>query len=219
MKIVKYDTYEVKSIENDLDYQEYVNLQSGRSGIPVNHNNFIKDIDEMINVFDITTDDNIIDVGCRGNAQVLFNLKNKGYKNVYGIDIGYDAETQWKQHPEDLQQNLKRADVHEGIPFDVKFKVITCSHVLEHCYNPEQVIKHFHDSLEEGGILHLQIPLSKYNEYINHAPHYAYWSDEPTFEMWLSNLGFEVMRSINAQNINGRPVSDDYCIISKKISK
>ena len=41
MKIVKYDKYEVKSIENDLDYQEYVNLQSGRSGMPVNHNNFI----------------------------------------------------------------------------------------------------------------------------------------------------------------------------------
>ena len=59
-----------------------------------------------------------------------------------------------------------------------------------------------------------------YKEYINHAPHYAYWSDEPTFEMWLSNLGFEVIKSINAQKISGkRPVSDDYCTISKKISK
>jgi 2-polyprenyl-3-methyl-5-hydroxy-6-metoxy-1,4-benzoquinol methylase len=218
MKIVKYDEYEIKMIETQQEYQTYVDQQSGRSGIPVNHNNFIRDIDEMLNVFDITKNDNIIDVGCRGNAKVLINLRDLGYKNVYGIDIGYDAETQWKQLPADLQENLKRADVHEGIPFDVKFKVITCSHVLEHCFNPEQVIKHFYDSLEDGGILHLQIPLSKYDEYINHAPHYSYWPDEQTFELWLSNLGFEVIRSINAQKINGRPVSDDYCTISKKVS-
>ena len=218
MKIIKYDNYEIKSIESDQEYQTYVDQQSGRSGILVNHNNFIKDIDEMINVFDITKDDNIIDVGCRGNAKVLVNLHELGYKNVYGIDIGYDAEQQWKKLPENLQKNLKRADVHEGIPFDVKFKAITCSHVLEHCFNPEQVIKHFHESLQEGGILHLQIPLSKYHEYVNHAPHYAYWPDEQTFEIWLSNLGFEVIRSINASKVSGRPVYDDYCTISKKVS-
>lgn len=219
MKIVKYDDYEIKLPESEQDYFEYVNLQSGRSGIPVNHNNFIKDIDEMLNVFDITLDDNIIDVGCRGNARVLLDLQNKGYKNVYGIDIGYEAETQWKKLPLELQKNVKRADIHDGIPFNIKFKVITCSHVLEHCFDPEKVIKNFYDSLEEGGVLHLQIPLSKYDEYINHGPHYAFWSDESTFEKWLSNLGFEVMRSLNAQKITGRPISDDYCTISKKLTK
>ena len=101
MKIIKYDNYEIKSIESDQEYQTYVDQQSGRSGILVNHNNFIKDIDEMINVFDITKDDNIIDVGCRGNAKVLVNLHELGYKNVYGIDIGYDAEQQWNAKQRD----------------------------------------------------------------------------------------------------------------------
>ena len=221
MKIVKYNNYEVKSVETTEEYEKYVNLQSGRSGINVNHNNFIEDISKFIDKFNITLYDNIIDVGCRGNALILLNLRNNGYTNVYGTDIGYEAELQWKNLPIDLQKNIRRADIHDGIPFDVKFKVITCSHVLEHCFDPEKVVKNFYDSLEDNGLLHLQIPLSKYNDYINHAAHYAFWTDDTSFEKWILNLGFDVVQSINSLKVirNVANMPDDYCIILKKIKK
>lgn len=209
MKIVKHDKYEVKTIDSDLEYTLYVETQNKRSTGNINHSRFITDL--YAYGHKLNYDDTIIDVGCRGNAQVLLDLINLGYKNVYGIDIGYDAEQMWQNLNMPIQQKLKRHDIHDGLGFDIKFDVITSSHTLEHCYNPEKVIKTFYDGLKTSGILHLQIPLSKYDEYLRHTPHYAYWETKDNFISWLYDLGFEMVFS------EKRNTLDDLCVICKKI--
>lgn len=211
-------SYELKPVDTTEKYSEYINQQSERSGIPVNHNRFIQDYtqaNKKILGIQLNPTDNIIDVGCRGNAQVVRDLFDRGYKSSYGIDIGYEAEKQWAKHPEGIRNNLKRADIHRGFPFPLTFKAITCSHVLEHCYDPEAVIKHFYNALADDGFIHIQIPLSKYGEFVNHKPHYAFWDSRETFIKWLNALGFRVVMSVTAQEAS-RPVNDDLCVIAVK---
>jgi 2-polyprenyl-3-methyl-5-hydroxy-6-metoxy-1,4-benzoquinol methylase len=209
MEIVKYNKYEIKKVESDEDYTIYVNNQNRRSGGDTNHSHFIQDLNSY--GYKLDPLDNIIDVGCRGNAKVVIALTSDGYKNVYGIDIGYEAEEMWKSLNTSLHTKLKRQDVHNGLGFDLKFKCITSSHTLEHCYDPEKVMKIFYDNLEDDGILHIQIPLSKYNEYLNHGPHYSYWANENDFISWVYDLGFLTVYSIR------RPLNDDFGLILKKI--
>jgi 2-polyprenyl-3-methyl-5-hydroxy-6-metoxy-1,4-benzoquinol methylase len=209
MEIVKYDKYEIKKITSHDEYISYVDIQNKRSGGHINHNQFIHDIRS----YGITLDPSysIIDVGCRGNAKVVIDLMSMGYENVYGIDIGYDAEIMWQDLLNGpLRGRLKRFDVHDGLGFDLKFNCITSSHTLEHCYDPKKVIEIFYNALHDDGILHLQIPLSNYNEYLSHKPHYAFWANESDFISWLDELGFIVVYSARRTQL------DDFALILKK---
>jgi 2-polyprenyl-3-methyl-5-hydroxy-6-metoxy-1,4-benzoquinol methylase len=210
MEIKKYEKYEVKEITTPDEYISYVDIQSQRSSGDINQSKFIQDLIRSGYFSMLNHTDNIIDIGCRGNAQVVKDLLSMGYTNVYGIDIGYAAEEMWKKFDEQLQSRLRRYDVHHGIGFDIKFKCITSSHTLEHCFNPERVITILRDSLEDDGIIHLQIPLSNYDEYIRHSPHYAYWDSQDNFKSWLSDLGLNVVFS------EKRSYLDDFAVILTK---
>jgi SAM-dependent methyltransferase len=129
---------------------QYYDLQNSRSGGHLDNNilegfigdiNFKKDKDKIY----------IIDIGCRGHANIIRKLIGLGFVNTFGIDIGENAEVKWIDYP--FKNNLKRADIHEGIPFDYKFDLVSCSHTLEHCYNPNLVIDIIKNTFEELGYL------------------------------------------------------------------
>ena len=216
MILKKYKNYEVKELESD-EYEDYVLWQSRESGADKCANLVFEDLKKYKNKtnYDLKQDSTIIDVGCRGNAKVVRGFYDQGYTNSYGIDIGYDAEKNWETLPKNIQDNLKRKDAQDGLHFDHIYDFITCSHVLEHCSVPQKLMEIFHKSLKDGGRLHIQIPLSTYDEYLNHYPHFAYWENKETFFEFVSDYGFIVDFWEHGTEY-GRVPFDDLMVILKK---
>ena len=73
-------------------------------------------------------DSPILDIGCKA-GKLVYKLIDKGY-DAYGMDIGPRAAQQWTKHREKFYEG----DIEEYIPFDINFKLIVMSHVLEHLY-------------------------------------------------------------------------------------
>ena len=218
MILKKLKNYEVKELE-DHEYEDYVLWQSRESGADKCANLVLRDLEtyKQKTGIELTKDSNIIDVGCRGNAKVVKTFIDMGYSNVYGIDIGYDAEENWTQLPENIQSVLKRKDAQEGLHFEMQYDFITCSHVLEHCPDPLKVMKIFYDSLKDNGYIHIQIPLSTYDEYIGHYPHFAYWKDKEAFFEFLKECNFNVEYWEYGTEHNRKPYDDLMVIIKKNI--
>ena len=218
MILKKLKNYEVKQLEPD-EYEDYVLWQSRESGADKFANLVFRDLTTYKDKTNFTLDlgANIIDVGCRGNAKVVRTFTEQGYKNVYGIDIGYDAEENWKSLPKDIQVKLKRKDAQEDLYFDYKYDFITCSHVMEHCPDPKKVMEVFYKSLKDDGRIHIQIPLSTYDEYIGHYPHFAYWKDQNAFCEFLEDCNFKIEYSEYGTQDNREPFDDLMVIIKKNI--
>jgi 2-polyprenyl-3-methyl-5-hydroxy-6-metoxy-1,4-benzoquinol methylase len=170
--------------------EHYYNLQNSRSGGDLDNNR----LERFINNIEFQkTKDNIyiIDIGCRGHANMVRKLINLGFINTFGIDIGENAEKQWANYS--FKNNLKQADIHEGIPFNYKFDLISCSHTLEHCYDPSLVMDVIKDNLVEGGYYWGQIPTAKSEDINNHAPHYCYFESHDDHINFIKSKGFEII--------------------------
>ena len=192
--------------KNSNDYKEYFNHQSGRSGIPVNHNQVLWDLTKIIPEngvpeiklnFELAEEDFILDAGCR-NGGPTDQFHTLGYKNAYGFDIGDRAEELWdKTFEKERREFLFKWDAHDKIDKfgDTKFKLITSSHLIEHCFDPKKVLNNFYELLSDDGLLHMQFPFQNYEEWKvrDHEPHYSYWEDEKDWKEFLSDNGFTVI--------------------------
>lgn len=172
---------------------QYYSLQNGRSGMDADKNKldkFITGISFQKNKDQVY----ILDIGCRGNARMVKKLLDLGFINTFGIDIGENAEKQWNTHL--FKSNLKRADIHEGMPFDFKFDLVSCSHTLEHCYDPNLVMEIIKNSLVDGGFYWGQVPTSKAEDTDNHAPHYCYFTSHNDHVSFIESKGFKTILSL-----------------------
>jgi 2-polyprenyl-3-methyl-5-hydroxy-6-metoxy-1,4-benzoquinol methylase len=209
MKLIK-DMYELNlSDKSGKNYKEYWKYQNSRSGGPHNHNQVFKDLYEFIpddkepsvkTNFGLSEEDYIIDVGCRG-GQMIEYFHESGFKNTYGFDIGDNAEKTWDEIiNEKYRKFLFKWDAHDKLTKfkDKKFKLITSSHLLEHCFDPKKVMENFHEMLSDDGILHTQFPFDDYDSWKKreHKPHYAYWKDENDWKEFLSECGFTMVWSV-----------------------
>lgn len=96
----------------------------------------------------------VLDLGCGvGNLGRVF--KERWNCDVTGVT--YSA-----QEAERASQYLDRvfvSDLNEWTPDSLeKFDLIVCSHVLEHLYQPEQLLQRLRPALEEGGTLAVALP-------------------------------------------------------------
>ncbi len=170
--------------------EHYYNLQNSRSGGDLDNNRLERFINNI--EFQKTKDKiYIIDIGCRGHANMVRKLINLGFVNTFGIDIGENAEKKWSKYS--FKNNLKQADVHEGIPFDYKFDLISCSHTLEHCYDPSLVMDVIKNSLVDEGYYWGQIPTAKSEDINNHAPHYCYFESHDDHVNFIKSKDFEIV--------------------------
>ena len=163
---------------------EYYDWQNKRS---VSHNNAntITQYFQFLGV-DVTPDFYFLDVGCRSHAHTVSWFRSLG-AHSYGFDIGELAEKSWG--PNNL--NLKRHDAHEPFDYNFQFDLISISHALEHCYDPEKVLKNIYDSLKPQGKVWGIVPIEKPTD--NHEPHYTnFHSHEEHIKMYNDN-GFEVI--------------------------
>lgn len=102
-------------------------------------------------------DAKILDVGC-GWGQFLSWLKQKGYRNLVGIDVGSDQI----EHCRAMGLNVSRSPDSTLYLRErpETYDLITLHHVIEHLPPAEglELVKAIHDSLRPGGTAIIQTP-------------------------------------------------------------
>lgn len=107
----------------------------------------------------------ILDIGCN-QGSLVFNLKQKGYENVFGIDVNQQAIDQGKKSYSDIRARLSSYDGKE-LPFKANdFDVITMFDVIEHIPQVDDFLKaQVYCCLKPGGRFLFQTP-NKYQNII-----------------------------------------------------
>lgn len=162
----------------------YYSDQNARSGTGANVNTLWKDLQLAKVQFDKNWC--VLDIGCRTGI-TLHDLWKRGFKNVYGVDIGELAQQHWIKSKYVFIKNLIRDDVHKLDFVDESFDLITISHALEHLYDPHLVLRKMISSLKHGGMIHSIVPLDpeadfdKYNPHLvrfeSHEDHLKFYTD------------------------------------------
>ena len=93
----------------------------------------------------------ILDIGS-GNGNLLKNLRKAGFVNLSGCDI--NRRKQYDDSFEYFQIDLND----EFFKHNKKYKLIICSQVIEHLYNPHNALKVINNLLEDGGYAIISYP-------------------------------------------------------------
>lgn len=95
----------------------------------------------------------ILDVGC-GSGNLLYYMKNLGFRNLEGIDPFIDKSFKYKNNLE-----IRKAEIQNLVDENKKYDVIMLHHVLEHVEDPVKTFKILNEILKEDGILIIRIPI------------------------------------------------------------
>jgi len=98
----------------------------------------------------------VLDVGC-GNGIITRSLGKAGFK-VNGIDISNKAIEKAKASNDLPNVNFNVISAEELAISQQKYDCVICSEVLEHLYQPQDLLKILYQSLEENGILVVTVP-------------------------------------------------------------
>ncbi len=102
----------------------------------------------------------ILDVGC-GNGHFIDIVEHK-FKEFYGIDISKIRIKKAKEKFNKKKRNkyhFVKYDVDEGLPFKNSFfDVVSCIAILEHVFNPPNLVEEIKRVLKPKGIFLLQVP-------------------------------------------------------------
>lgn len=139
---------------------------------------------------------NILDIGC-GLGQMLKSLKNKGFNNLYGIDINEESITTCKRDGLNVEKINDISDYAQKC--SIKFDRIIMSHVLEHINKGNIIdtlinIKKY--LLKDGGFFLLMVPNAQ-------SPTGVYWRYEDFTHTTIFTSGscFYVLKSAGFTNI------------------
>ena len=134
---------------------------------------------------------NILEVGCSGGPLII-SLKNKGFENIYGIDISKEGINLCKK------RGLKNVFLTGGeqTKFDDEmFDVVIASDVLEHIKNDSEAVKEWARVLKKTGKLIVFTPAYDFlwsdHDDVNH--HYKRYTKNGLVSL-LKTTGFEVQR-------------------------
>jgi ADP-heptose:LPS heptosyltransferase/ubiquinone/menaquinone biosynthesis C-methylase UbiE len=94
----------------------------------------------------------LLDFGC-GKGYFLIEAQKSGF-DVVGLDINENLTKELQGKVNIINERL------EDIKFNEReFDVITAFEVLEHLYNPIEVLNHFYRLLKDNGVLHVSVPI------------------------------------------------------------
>jgi ubiquinone/menaquinone biosynthesis C-methylase UbiE len=153
---------------------EITDSKLGKADVEINSDAHMKRIRNGFNFFyphmkDDNKDAKILDIGCR-NGNLLKIFQDEGYINLYGIDVSQKA---LDLVPEGI--NTLLADI-QNIPFENEFfDVVTATHVLEHCENPNDAVSEMIRVLKKGGLLFVEVPLE--NRKRPEAGHFCHFTE------------------------------------------
>jgi 2-polyprenyl-3-methyl-5-hydroxy-6-metoxy-1,4-benzoquinol methylase len=140
----------------------------------------------------------ILDVGC-GNGFFISILKNRGW-DVEGLETDLKAVEFCKSQG----LNAKHGDLHTQNYPDNTFDAVALAHVIEHVYDPVNLVKEIYRILKPGGQIILATPNSKswmFNEKFNsnwfslHSPGHVQIFNRKNLCSLLESYGFKITTS------------------------
>lgn len=109
---------------------------------------------KSVESFEPKSSGNLLDIGC-GNGEFLYEMSKKNW-NLYGNDTDEKALKVAKVLVPDSKL------LAEKVTFDTykknNFEMVMLSHVLEHVYNPNELLSIVNNILESRGLLVIRVP-------------------------------------------------------------
>jgi SAM-dependent methyltransferase len=140
---------------------------------------------------DFPKDAAILDIGCSSGA-LLCELKERGFQQLYGIDVSENAVALAHEH------GLQNTQVMDGanVTFESeKFDVVIASDCLEHIDDDQAALEHWLRILKPGGMLILFVPAYMFlwsaHDEINH--HCRRYNSKQVVSI-VQAAGFEIER-------------------------
>lgn len=99
----------------------------------------------------LSFDMRILDVGC-GSGQLLYRMRNAGFKSLTGIDPFLPEDNNVYPGLSIMKRSLSE--------IDGKYDLILFNHSFEHVENPLQIAHEIADRLSDGGTAVLRIPVA-----------------------------------------------------------
>lgn len=138
-----------------------------------------------------------LDIGC-GAGQFLYEMKQLGIKNVYGVEPGDFNEKQAKK--EGLK--IKKSDLINANYPEKFFDIITINQVLEHVNNPTEIVEEIYRILKKGGTLIIGVPntnswnynLFKKNWANLDVPRHLFNYSDILLKSYLQKKGFRILK-------------------------
>lgn len=186
---------------NKIDYDNYWRQR----GVKINSK--LKEREEII--FDkIPTQSKILDIGC-GSSRLPLDLKEKGC-NVVVSDISpviLDEFT--KLNVKTIVMDLEKTSSLENIG---QYDYIILSEVLEHMYNPEEIIdrlsshtKYFVLTIPNSAFYRYRIHLMFFGRFftqwvVHPSEHIRYWSHKDFLD-WIKDMGLKLQKSESSNGL------------------
>jgi SAM-dependent methyltransferase len=149
----------------------------------------------------------ILDFGCGNGARLRF-LRHIGFQNLYGVELG----RAWESDGIVVRPDLSDYD-------DASFDVIVASHVLEHVFDFDQVVREFRRVSADGAHLYAAVPnlRSKVHELVGSrwlmldAPRHQWHFTADSLQAVIETHGFAVehkyTKPVYPKNIDLRGLS------------
>ncbi len=164
--------------------------------------------------------DKLLDIGC-GDGTVGYFAKNN-YREVYGVDIS-DTALEIAEERGVITKKININD--EALPFeDNHFDAAVCLDVIEHVFEPVDLIKETFRVLKNGGLLVISTPNIRYWHHLfdlvftgkfpktsgdtdhydgGHIRYFTY----KDIEKILENIGFEIVQK---KGVFGREIMKEF---------
>ena len=145
----------------------------------------------------------VFDVGC-GNGSFLIALKRMKFKKLYGFDTSSKILNKIKEkHIVTFESNFSNFYSNETIS-NLKFDYVFLHHVLEHSYNPLELIKNVKKIIKKNSTVFIKVPsgeclqlemLKEYN-FTSCAPFHRTLFSKKGISILLKKAGFDKIEFI-----------------------
>ena len=140
----------------------------------------------------------LLDFGT-GTGYFINFMKTKGFQ-VHGVEISDKAR---KFGKESFQLDIHHPNDIYSDSFPTKFGYITFWHVLEHIYNPDEVLNRVRELMDDQGLLIVALPNYDCLEekiYLNYwngydIPRHLWHWNKSSFIQYMERLGFQIKRT------------------------
>ena len=159
-------------------------------------------IDFLKEIFQFDINKSILDFGC-GNGEMLEVLKSE-FENIMGLEPDIGAKDSAVRKGFEVVNSIIELTTR-----NMKFDLITLFHVIEHIYEPTDLLEEIKSLLKPGGLLVIETPNSQdalialYES--DRFRNYTYWSHHPylysnkSLGMLVQSTGFEIISNSGVQ--------------------
>ncbi len=204
---------EIMEMDKAVDQLAKENTEKREKGFKQIGNNkiksYVENVDASIKMISLSLktqkdDYSVLDYGCGGGVHLSI-LKSFRIKNVVGYDISdkhFDLIHKYMHN--DIKLTTSREELLRYAPFDA----IRCNTVLEHVFEPNEIVTHIYSLLKKGGIVFFNAPcvsrkeMERYKKKVDknirvkllHTRHCQIWNkNRNSLSRYIQSHGFKII--------------------------